>query len=369
MKKGILVASVAITTLLLGACSTKSTSSNSSSSSTRTTVKSAKTVNTGWNRTKGEKLATYMQGLGTASSHTFTQITAGSDAEWYDLNLGEYIQKDKHVIIDGSSQAVKWLPKERSGSRKIQNVLAVYADTQNHVIYLFTKIGKTTRVLSAKNKANKGLLDVAETDNKDLEVAFAKIAAGKSVKTPVKKASTTSTSTAAKPTKKATAATGPYSDGVAQPFTFPSEYQGTWYSEDNDSESTITISGSILTVDGYTSHVFKTSPRTTEDQEIDSGDKQPSNTYKENSWLSADSLTSFNGNNGFLIEGWYPTPTANGTAYFVGTADNDSAPMLTLAHIEAGLSNTHYFRDTTTAENYKDTKFGQDDDEKQSITP
>lgn len=117
-------------------------------------------------------------------------------------------------------------------------------------------------------------------------------------------------------------ATGKY--GNKGPFEVPGDMQGTWYSADNDDDSTMTISDHAMVIDGDDLKLYHQDAQYARDNEQPS-DEQVSATkdWGRTQFLHDDGGTWLN------VQGWFQG-AGDGTSYMVKTENIDGKPVKVL---------------------------------------
>lgn len=365
MKKGLIIATSATLAVLLSACGGQSnkhaTTSSMHTIKTSQAAKPAKKtgVNVGWDGDKADQLRDYMADFGTTMQQKYDEVTAASDTNFMGVNLGQYIQDKKQVSIDGTTQAVKWLPGEHGGSKTKENILAVYADTSDNILYLFAKKGDTARVLVTQSAAQNGVFDVKETSNSDIRDAFNQIMAGTKVSKPAGSSNSTANSNTATASTSGQKNMDPKADGSAKPFFFPAVFQGTWYSEDNGTSEKITFNNNEMIDTDTTSFVYDGATRSAADTNAVTNPDQE-NQYKMNNWASG-STVHMNGNAGFNINGWYAGAGDGET--FLMTPQNfngQATPVITIGSGAGNWTGGHLYKSEQLAQQHKDAHYDSD---------
>lgn len=117
-------------------------------------------------------------------------------------------------------------------------------------------------------------------------------------------------------------ATGKY--GNKGPFAVPADMQGTWYSDDDDDESTMTIDGHSMTIDGDLVKLYHQDPQFAQDNVHPSDDQvQATKEWRRTQMLHNDDGTWLN------IQGWFQG-AGDGESYMTKTETIDGKPVKVL---------------------------------------
>lgn len=368
MKKGLIIATSAALAVLLSACGGQSnkhaTTSSMHTIKTSQAAKLAKKtgVNVGWDGDKADQLRDYMADFGTTMQQKYDEVTAASDTNFMGVNLGQYIQDKKQVSIDGTTQAVKWLPGEHGGSKTKENILAVYADTSDNILYLFAKKGDTARVLVTQSAAQNGVFDVKETANTDIKDAFTNIMAGHSTTKPHSGSTAVAANSPAKKEKDNTNM-DPHADGSTPTQQFPSWIQGTWYSYDQDTDDVhvMTFKNNELQYSGSTpTYAYDARHRDANDLKWQNGDMSATIPYRENNWIEVN-VGPVMGHPAVNIRGWYQSAGAGETYYIVNqNVHGQTIPVITDGSGAGAWGSTHYFKSQSLAQQNRNVHFSSD---------
>ena len=371
MRKEKIIAASAILVLLLSACGSKPAKHAATASSKVTTTAQKKTprvkksgYDIGWNGTKADQLRNYMADFGETMNQKYDEVTAASDTSFMGTNLGTYIKDKKQVTINGTTQTVRWLPGAHNASKTKENVLAVYADTSDNILYLFTKKAADTQVLVTQAAPKDGTFSFKATANSDIQNAFASIIAGKAAPKPQN--SSKATATSSKPTK--TAANDknnldPKADGSTPAQQFPSWLQGTWYSYDQDTDDIHVI---VFTKNRFQTpstppvYAYDANHRDANDMKWQNGDMSATIPYRENNWIEA-LPTTVQGHPAVNIRGWYQSAGAGETYYVVNqNVHGQNIPVVTDGSGAGAWGSTHYFKSKALAQQNRDAHFSSD---------
>lgn len=310
MKRWAQGAAVCVLVLILAACS------NKQEQSTTPAVSSSQKVNKdrlklNWDDGKTANLNDYMAQFGVVMKQAYTRIGKSTSEDWFGTSLSDYIASKQKLVLDGQQRAVNWLPSPSRGSKSKLNVLAIYLDAKNNILYFFVNQNNTVRVyVSQERPDDNGLINIKETANSDLTAAFQAIAGGDEPKQPGNAASSQSSGTVTKADDEST--------------DFPANMQRTWYgySMDDDSEMiTITFTGNkIISTDGTTTTIHSESER------------QPGDTYAAPGMIPSHSdwMTMEKGANGWVtVVPWFKRgPALQSYRVLLKNLDGSKVPVL-----------------------------------------
>lgn len=237
-----------------------------------------------------------------------------------------------------------------------QDTGLVYTITQDDdvVIYQHAKAGQPAKKLATVTKPAMARY-INQHGQGDLVNTLAK---GAQV---VDKSGTTGTSNGSTVTEHSDSATGKY--GNKGPFAVPGDMQGTWYSADNDDESTMTIDGHSMTIDGDTLKLYHQDPQFARDNDQPSDAQvQATKKWGRTQYLHADDGTWLN------VQGWFQG-AGDGSSYMVKTETIDGKPVKVLVvaggagpWVEAVYYPTKALAQQQADQKYDDLHYQDDDD-------
>ncbi|WP_203624118.1 DUF4767 domain-containing protein [Lacticaseibacillus sp. 866-1] len=219
--------------LTLAACGNQQAQKATSSSSHVKVAASSSKRKTGatlsWNQTKADKLAAFMKDFGPTKSQQFTQADLNDQVKWQGLDLTKVYKTKQPITIDGKKTPVTWLPKKGHASKTQENVVAVYVDDQDTVLFLFTLTAqRKTRVLISQYAPDGQTIKTTNTTNQAVTQGFQNIVAGKKAILPNQTDATSSSKTATTDQTKDSQAATPKQQAIV-----PAEFQYTWYTQDS----------------------------------------------------------------------------------------------------------------------------------------
>lgn len=133
----------------------------------------------------------------------------------------------------------------------------------------------------------------------------------------------------------------------------PAEMQGTWYSADNDSNSTITFGDNTVTSDDQTYHIYK------QDTSFLSGDQSNDQSVQDatKNWVSG-AFTDVHGLHFLITRGWCQT-AGDGTSYAVHTEtiNGKQVKVLVVAGGAEFWTDSVYYQSQDMAQQQADKKF------------
>lgn len=306
-------------------------------------------VKLSWNQTKDEKLAAFMKDFGPTKDQIFTKAGRNSHEKWQGIDLSRVYQTKQPITIDDKQTAVTWLPKKGHASKTRQNVVAVYVDDQDTVLFLFTlTAAHQPRVLISQVAPKGQVISTVDTTNVNVKQGFAAIAAGKPA---------TLTSKAIAAAKRQAAASSSKAAGAGQhAVVFPASFRHLWYSADRYADSPLTFGANSITQSGSTYPVYDAEEHSARDQAVLNGDDSKMDQAHSN-WGSA-GTADVGGDHWINVRGWYQT-AGDGTSY---TIINRSLNGKTVPVLEEGSGagfwlDCNYFPTQALAQQYQDTVF------------
>ncbi|MFD1440491.1 DUF4767 domain-containing protein [Lacticaseibacillus hegangensis] len=338
--------------LALAACGNqqpKKAASSSSAVSSSISKKAKTGVKLAWNADKAQKLDAFMKDFGSTKSQTFTRADRSAHTKWQGLDLTQIYKAKRSITIDDTKTAVTWLPKKGQASKIRQNVVAVYADDQATVLFLFMLTAKgQTQVLISQSAPKGKTISTTETTNENVKKGFADIAAGRPAaltsKAIASSSSSAATSSKASPQKATHAAV------------FNASFQAnTWYTNDNDSADTISFGANSITEAGSVMPVYWRSERTGTDKAWDEGTSTVEDQSKEG-WGVADPQGAW-----VDIRGWYQS-AGDGQSYRIVSQNlgGQNVPVLETAGGAGLWLNSNYYPTQELATQYQDTVFSDE---------
>ncbi|MCI1985568.1 MAG: DUF4767 domain-containing protein [Lactobacillus sp.] len=349
--------------LVLTGCGGQQAAKSSNTSSMSSVIKSSSAKTTGvklaWDDTKAKKLAAFMQDFGTTMNQSYTQVGATTHAQWQGTDLATLSKGQKPINLAGTTTKVTWLPQTGQASKTQPNVVAVYVDNADKILYLFTLTADgQAKALVSQAAANADVLAVKETANTDLAGGFKAIAAGQDAANDTSSTATAASSSSSSSSQQASP------KASASDVVFNSSYQHTWYtyddasSEDEDSSvHQIQFTANSRAYDGTTSPVYPASKRTAADEAVLSGDTSQMDESKSN-WGAAGELTDDGGRHWINVRGWYQG-AGDGTYYRIvqRNLDGQMAPVLEVASGAEMWHDSNYFLTEAQAQKYKDITY------------
>lgn len=313
----------------------------SSQSKTKPAVATTRTNNLHWTSKNAALLHTTMTNFGTTMQQNYVKVTRSSATQWYSTDLSQYIKAHHKIVVSGETKAVKWLPKEDEGSNKKMNVVAVYADPTQHILYLFTDPNGDAQVLVSQEDVDaNGRLNFKPTANSDLTAAYAAVIAGRA---DAKFSAGTSGSPAS-------------SNANA---VYPANMQGTWYTASNDGKiAVLKFTASSRTYNGQVSYAHEDSLHTAAENKARNGEGKP-NVARAN-WETYSHFTA-DGHSWVNLRGWYQS-AGDGVYYTVinRSIDGSMQPVLTEAGGAEIWTDAHYYRSRATASKMTTQMFSDD---------
>jgi hypothetical protein len=349
MKRWAQGAVACVLVLTLAACG------NRQEQNTKSTVSSNQKVNKdrlklNWDNGKTANLNDYMAEFGVVMKQSYTRIGKSTSEDWFGTSLSDYIDGKQKLVLDGQQRAVNWLPNPSRGSKSQLNVLAIYLDSKNNILYFFTNQNNTVRVyVSQERPDDNGLINIKETANTDLTAAFQAIAGGDEPKQPENAASSSASGTVTK-------ADDTDNDDNAELTEFPANMQRTWYGYNDytDGMQTLIISGNEMKSDGGTTIIHKSDERAADDYAGQAG-----MTEAHEDWAI---LRSFSNNGDWVnIFGWYQGAGA-GMSYKVVLRNLNGSKVLVLTEAGGAQLDTyaHYYPTQELADKWQTTMFDDD---------
>lgn len=351
MKRWVRGLAACVLVLTLAACGhqdqTPTPTAQSSSAASNATFK------LNWDDGKTASLNDYMAQFGTVMKQSYTRIGRSTSADWFGTSLADYITSKQKLVLDGATMTTKWLPQSGRGVKDQLNVLAVYLDSQNDILYLFVNRNNAVRVyVSQKRPDDNGLINIQETANTSLTAAFQAIAGGKSPVAPGDSSASSSSSGGT-----VTKTDGDTSPNVTYATQFPANMQRTWYgySQYTEGMQKLVISGNeMISSDGYTTTIHDESERAADDRA-----GQPGMTDAHNDWVL---LRTSSATPGWInLFGWYQGAGA-GTSYKVvlRNLDGSKVEVLTQASGAFRMTDAHYYPTAALADKWQMTMFDDD---------
>ncbi|MFD1440490.1 DUF4767 domain-containing protein [Lacticaseibacillus hegangensis] len=339
--------------LALAACGTqqpKKAASSSSAVSSSSKKKAPTGVKLAWNSDKAQKLDAFMNDFGPTKNQSFTRAGRKSHTKWQGLDLSKVYAAKRPISINDKKTSVTWLPKDNHGSKTHQNVVAVYADDEAKVLFLFTLTAKKhTRVLISQEVPKGNVISTVDTTNDNVKKGFADIAAGRPAtmtsKAVAASASATSSSTAS------SSSAAPAKSGHKP--VFGSQFFHTWYTADQDQSPTLSFTANSITEDGVSQPVYDSSEESQSDLDIaqNAGDNPDP---VRGSWGSASESAD---GTSVAVRGWYQ---ANGgpAGYKIYTMNLGGQSTKVLETSEgAGWHVANYFLTQDLANQYQNQIF------------
>ncbi|MFD1440092.1 DUF4767 domain-containing protein [Lacticaseibacillus hegangensis] len=243
--------------LALAACGNQQPKKANSNSSHVKVAASSSKRNTGatlsWNQTKADKLAAFMKDFGPTKSQQFTQADLNDHVKWQGLDLTKVYKTKQPITIDGKKTPVTWLPKKGHASKTQENVVAVYVDDQDTVLFLFTLTAqRKTRVLISQYAPDGQIIKTTDTTNQAVTQGFQNIVAGKKAMLASQTTATSSSKTATTDQNKGSQAATPKQQAIV-----PAEFQHTWYTQDGSHKlSTVAFTANTTTEAGIEFQIF-----------------------------------------------------------------------------------------------------------------
>lgn len=196
-----------------------------SSASRGSASHSSKAPAKAWNPNKRAQLATFMQQWGQTMGQKYDQYEPGNDTDFYGERYPDALKKQK-VAVNEQPVSVEW-STDGAGTKDYQ-VVATYSDCrtarylEKH-LYLFTlHHGQPVVLITMQNQwAPGGRLYFKATTNQELAQGFEQIVNGKG----------TPSSATSKANESGTA---PAKTDGPQPYSFPKQWQRTWYTTSDD---------------------------------------------------------------------------------------------------------------------------------------
>lgn len=306
-----------------------------------------------WDTARRDALQQYMAQFGPVMNQQYVMVDKQSTTAWYDQPLGQYMTAKRSVMIDGVKTAVTWLPEPAKGNAKQPNVVAVYADTNAHILYCFALTGKQPHVyVSQAAPGDDGLIGLKETANQDLTAAFSAIVAGKTASVPKATVATTQES---KENEDDTA-----ESTVAALSQFPKNMQGTWYGVSYGKLYTLSIAGNKLTQGDMTQEAHPLSERTEADNKASMSLDENSRSARQY-WIELLIDPPFKDGDWIDVYGWYQSAGA-GSFYRVipRTLDGQRVNVMDTASGAGQWLDCHFYPTKEMAYKYKDLTFPED---------
>jgi hypothetical protein len=321
--------------------SSATTSSKIVSSQNHTTI--------AWNKTKDHHLSEFMQSFAKAKHQNYTIVSSTSKTQWYSKNLSTAIKHHLSLTVDDAHQSANWFPSAKHASAKATNIIAAYADSKKHRLYLFTlKANGTGKVLIAQDAIKNGRLSVRQTKNEQLKTGYQQILKGNPAAFTNNASSQQSTSSAAKP----------------KPV-FPSNFIGTWYGWSYGKQYTVIITENSIAFDDKPLPVHWQNEHTKADKQLLMSNSDISNEISESPhacWQSAMLSTAPGANVPMIsLRGWFQTAGA-GEFYWVESRDLNGTqqPVLAMASGAQEIVDTNFYQTPQLADQYKDTIFSDE---------
>jgi hypothetical protein len=332
--------------LALSGCGNKTQQATTAKSSSQTTQQKHY-LKLNWDDGKTANLNDYMAQFGVVMKQAYTRIGKSTTADWFGTSLSDYIAGKQKLVLAGQQRAVNWLPNPAHGVKSKLNVLAIYLDEQNNILYFFVNQNNAVRVyVSQQRPDDNGLINIKETANTDLTAAFQAIAGGDEPKQPGDAGSGSSTATT----------TTTAADDTSYATQFPANMQRTWYgyNDSDDDMQTLIISGNEMKTDFGTSIVHDESERAADDHAGMGGMTEAHEDWvllreggTDDDWIN--------------ILGWYQTAGA-GESYKVVLRKLNGSKVQVLTEAYGAQLDTwmHYYPTPELADKWKTTMFDDD---------
>lgn len=302
-----------------------------------------------WNRTKDNRLSEFMQSFAEAKHQNYRIVSPTSATRWYSKNLSTAIKHHLSLTVNGAHQSANWFPSAKHASAKATNIIAAYADSDNHSLYLFTlKANGTGKVLIAQNTIKNGRLSVSQTTNEQLKTGYQQILNGKPAAITSHSSSQHATGSTAKP----------------KPV-FPSNFIGTWYGWTNGKQYTVTITENSIAFDDESLPVHWQNEHTTAEKQMLRSNDDISKEISESPharWQSATLSTAPGAKVPMIsLRGWFQTAGA-GNFYWVEirNLNGTQQPVLAQAYGAQEIVDTNFYQTPQLADQYKDTLFSDE---------
>ncbi|MFD1485242.1 DUF4767 domain-containing protein [Lacticaseibacillus baoqingensis] len=344
--------------LLLAGCGGQQSAKSSSMSMIKASSQSKTGVKIAWDEAKAKKLAAFMQDFGTTMNQSYIPVSATTHAQWQGTDLAEIYKANKPVNVAGKTTPMTWLPADGQASKTQPNVVAVYVDDADKILYLFTLTANgQAQALVSQAAANADVLTVKQTANTDLASGYQAIAAGQAASAENSQSGSQPASSSDSPDAGAAsqhaAANAASSDAV-----FDSSYQHKWYTYDDPGDGTSELhtcqfAANESIYDGEAEPVYPISMRTAADQAALNGDPSKMDPKKEK-WGAATSIKADDGSHWINVRGWYQSAGDGGYYRVVNrNLDGQSVPVLEDAYGAGIWHGSNYFLSPALAQKYK----------------
>lgn len=332
-KKNVSKLMVAGLTLLLAGCGTQqatSKSNGSSSSSSLLASKSSEKISAS-NLSPQQSVSLIATYAGNKYGNDWATMTKKAEQKGLQVNL--YPTNKYKLSDDGQGVAYD----VTAGGKSTGLIYTINNDDVN--IYQNVKSGKTNKKLATVSKQDM----VNYVNDKGQAKLVTNLA--KNAQVVDKRSGNTDSSTNDNSTS--------HQYGRLGKVNVPAEMQGTWYSDDNDDESTITFNANSITSDGDTYHIYK------QDSDFLAGDQPTDQSIQDatRNWVSGQFFT-VHGLHFLNTRGWCQN-AGDGTSYAVHTEtiDGKQVKVLVVAGGAKFWTDAVYYQNKDMAHQQADNKF------------